>query len=180
MASLPEVDVVDTTDLMSQSGEHDESSRCGGRCRRWRTKDWFFVELVVIAHCLSHFPVNIVTQKYALDWISSGVFNSTSSESWEPTYIPSPCDPNISDYELLLSNRAQSLTSLYLTVKSIVWGVPALVMTILLGAGSDRLGRRYQFSCSAVVTRHGTGSLGHRVNGSFRSCFTPGSPGHHF
>jgi len=29
-------------------------------------------------------------------------------------------------------------------------------------------------------TRHGTGSLGHRVNGSFGSSFTPGSPGHHF
>ena len=29
-------------------------------------------------------------------------------------------------------------------------------------------------------TRHGTGSLGHRVNGSFGSSFTSGSPGHHF
>jgi len=28
--------------------------------------------------------------------------------------------------------------------------------------------------------RHGTGSLGHRVNGSFGSSFTSGSPGHHF
>jgi len=28
--------------------------------------------------------------------------------------------------------------------------------------------------------RHGTGSLGHRVNGSFESSFTSGSPGHHF
>jgi len=134
---------VDTDELISQSSDEEEyeSSRCG-RCRRWLKKDWFYVEPVLVAHCLSQFPMNIVTQKYALDWISSSVFNSTSSESWEPSYIPSPCDPNISDYELLLSNRAQSLTSLYLTVKSIVWGVPALVMTILLGAGSDRLGRR--------------------------------------
>ena len=29
-------------------------------------------------------------------------------------------------------------------------------------------------------TRHGTGSLGHRVNGSFGSSFTSGSPSHHF
>ena len=29
-----------------------------------------------------------------------------------------------------------------------------------------------------VAIRHGTGSLGHRVNGSFRSSFTPGSSGH--
>ena len=35
--------------------------------------------------------------------------------------------------------------------------------------------------CSAhavVHSRHGTGSLGHRVNGSFGSSFTSGSPGH--
>jgi len=31
-----------------------------------------------------------------------------------------------------------------------------------------------------VDTRHGTGSLGHRVNGSFGSSFTSGSPGRHF
>jgi len=32
----------------------------------------------------------------------------------------------------------------------------------------------------SVPARHGTGSLGHRVNGSFGSSFTSGSPGHHF
>jgi len=136
----PEADVADSDDLISQSSEED-SSRCG-RCRGWLKRDWFYVEPVLIAHCFSQFPMNVVTQKYSLDWISSHVFNSTSSESWEPDYIPSPCDPNITAYELHLSNRAQSLTSLYLTVKSLVWGVPALVMTIILGAGSDRLGRR--------------------------------------
>jgi len=31
-----------------------------------------------------------------------------------------------------------------------------------------------------VLIRHGTGSLGHPVNGSFGSSFTSGSPGHHF
>ena len=35
--------------------------------------------------------------------------------------------------------------------------------------------------CTVLLcSRHGTGSLGHRVNGSFRSSFTSGSPGHHF
>ena len=33
-------------------------------------------------------------------------------------------------------------------------------------------------SCKSVQVRHGTGSLGHRVNGSFGSSFTFGSPGH--
>jgi len=32
----------------------------------------------------------------------------------------------------------------------------------------------------ALSIRHGTGSLGHRINGSFGSSFTSGSPGHHF
>jgi len=31
-----------------------------------------------------------------------------------------------------------------------------------------------------VANRHGTGSLGHRVSGSFGSSFTSGSPDHHF
>ena len=31
-----------------------------------------------------------------------------------------------------------------------------------------------------AITRHGTWSLGHRINGSFGSSSTPGSPGHHF
>jgi len=32
--------------------------------------------------------------------------------------------------------------------------------------------------CDWTCTGHGTGSLGHRVNGSFGSSFTSGSPGH--
>ena len=31
-----------------------------------------------------------------------------------------------------------------------------------------------------ISNRHGTGSLGHRVSGSFGSSFTSRSPGHHF
>jgi len=31
-----------------------------------------------------------------------------------------------------------------------------------------------------AITRHGTWSLGHRINGSFGSSSTPGLPGHHF
>ena len=34
-------------------------------------------------------------------------------------------------------------------------------------------------TASLPATRHGTGSLGHRVSGSFGSSFTSGSPGHH-
>ena len=40
--------------------------------------------------------------------------------------------------------------------------------------------RFHQTSVNLPSTRHGTGSLGHRVNGSFGSSFKSGSPGHHF
>jgi len=36
------------------------------------------------------------------------------------------------------------------------------------------------FTAERRCIRHGTGSLGHRVNRSFGSSFTSGSPGHHF
>ena len=36
----------------------------------------------------------------------------------------------------------------------------------------------FHWSQYVVNARHGTGSLGHRVNGSFGSSFTSGSPGH--
>ena len=87
---------------------------------------------------------------YVLDWITDNVYsyNSTGSDdgagsSYDPNDIPSACDPNITDDELRRSNKAQSLTSVFLTVETVVWGVPALIVTILLGAGSDRLGRRH-------------------------------------
>jgi len=41
--------------------------------------------------------------------------------------------------------------------------------------GTSAHNRPFQCHC-----RHGTGLLGHRVNGSFGSSFTSGSPGHHF
>ena len=38
----------------------------------------------------------------------------------------------------------------------------------------------FQNAGPLIGDRHGTGSLSHRVNGSFGSSFTSGSPGHHF
>jgi len=48
---------------------------------------------------------------------------------------------------MCVCDRAQSLTSVFLTVETVVWGVPALIVTVLLGAGSDRLGRRHVLVC---------------------------------
>ena len=53
------------------------------------------------------FPLNAATQMYVLDWITDNVYNSSTSveESNDPNYAPSPCDPNITDDQLQLSNR---------------------------------------------------------------------------
>jgi len=45
------------------------------------------------------------------------------------------------------------------------------------------LGKKFEVRVAVAVSvssRHGTGSLGHRVNGSFGSSFTSGSPGRYF
>ena len=62
--------------------------------------------------------------------------NSSTSD------VASPCDPNITDDQRQFDDRVQSLTSLFTVVESLAWGIPAIIMTILLGSGSDRLGRR--------------------------------------
>jgi len=131
---------VDTANLLTRSTEDDGSRR--GCCRRERRSGWFFVEPVLIAHCFNEFPMMIITQKYALDWITVNVFNSSSSGSWPSTSIPSPCDPNITDDQRHLDEKVQSLTSLFEVVEAVAYGIPALIVTILLGAGSDRFGRR--------------------------------------
>jgi len=139
----PEV-VADTATLLTASTEEIKgvSSRfeC---CRRPRRRSsWFFIELMLIAFCFNESPMMLVTQKYTLNWITINVFNASSRGSWPPASIPSPCDPNITDFERHLSDKVQSMTSLFAVVESVVFGVPALIMTIILGAGSDRFGRR--------------------------------------
>ena len=142
MMTSPE-EVADTANLLSLSTESavDDSSR-HGCCRRLLKRGWFFVEPVLIAYCFNEFPMMIITQKYTLDWITVNVFNSSSRGSWPPASIPSPCDPNITDHERHETDKVQSLTSIFLLIESVVFGVPALIVTILLGAGSDRFGRR--------------------------------------
>ena len=140
----PEVNVADTANLLSRSTEEseDDPSR-PGCCRRRRRSGWFAVEPVLIAYCFNQFPMMIITQKYALDWISVNVFNASSGGSWPPAAsIPSPCDPNTTELERQLSEKVQSLASLFSVVEAVVFGVPALIVAVILGAGSDRFGRR--------------------------------------
>ena len=64
--------------------------------------------------------------------------------------------------------------------KAASWLQPSFAVQ-LTGSWSEQL--RWQAFISArtstmIRTRHGTGSLGRRVNGSFGSYFTSGSPGH--
>ena len=59
-----------------------------------------------------------------------------------------------------------------------VYFLPWLLSVNLLSA--ELAGRRVRCTATTVRDRHGTGSLGHWVNGSFGSSFTSGSPGHHY
>lgn len=138
----PEVDVADTANLLGRSTDEAVGiERPGDRCCR-RKRGCFFVEPVLMAYCFCEFPAIIVAQVYALEWMTNYVFHANSSLTSSPAAsVPSPCDPNITDDDRRFHNKVQSLTSLFTVVDSAVWGFPAVIMTILLGAGSDRLGR---------------------------------------
>jgi len=58
--------------------------------------------------------------------------------------------------------------------------VPLTAYWLSMGQTGRQTGGLDDIGVAGVVVRHGTGSLGHRVNGSFGSSFTSGSPGHHF
>ena len=73
-------------------------------------------------------------------WLAGCRFDANSSSTTVPR---SPCDPNITDDERRLNDRVQSLASLFTVVESVAWGIPGVIVTVLLGAGSDRLGRRH-------------------------------------
>jgi len=130
-----EVAVADTANLI-QGGSADESGSVRNRCCRKRS--WFYAEPVLTVYCLCQFPIGIIIQKCTLDWITHNVYAANSSH-----HIRSPCDPNITDDQRQLDDKAQSLASLFSLIESAVWGVPAVIVTILLGAGSDQFGRRY-------------------------------------
>jgi len=141
----PEANVADTANLLTRPSEECEGdvSRVGCCRRRGRGGRWFFVEPVLIAYCFNQFPMMIITQKYTVDWITVHIFNVSSGGSWPPAAsVPSPCDPNNTDTERHLSEKVQSLTSLFAVVEAAVFGVPALIVAVILGAGSDRFGRR--------------------------------------
>jgi len=135
MMTSQEVGVADTANLL-HGGSDSPRDRC---CRVLRKRSWFYVEPALTAYCFCQFPIMIIIQKYTLDWLLHNVYAANSSH---PTHVRSPCDPNITDDQRQLDDKAQSLASLFSLIESAVWGVPAVIVTIVLGAGSDQLGRR--------------------------------------
>jgi MFS family permease len=99
------------------------------------------VEPVLILYFFCEFPVDIIVQRYVLDWITSALDpNDTARINSSST---SACSGNSSAADLHLQDRVQSLSSLFGVLESLVWGFPAVAATLVLGAGSDRLGRRF-------------------------------------
>jgi MFS family permease len=125
-----------------------DGSRCS-RCRlRWPP---FFVEPVLILYFFSEFPVDIIAQKYILDWIGDwlrhnpdrSIFTDLQYAAAAAGGGSNPCSVNGSSNDAHFQDRVQSLASWFGVLQSGVWGVPAIVSTVVLGACSDRLGRRF-------------------------------------
>jgi len=77
MTSPEVVDVVgdDTEDLVERAGDGDQAGCCRQRRRRRRrggrgAGGWFLAEPVLTAYCFCEFPTMILSQMYALDWIT--------------------------------------------------------------------------------------------------------------
>lgn len=74
MTSPEVVDVVgdDTAELVERAGDGDQAGCCRRRRRRGGrgAGGWFQAEPVLTAYCFCEFPTMILSQMYALDWIT--------------------------------------------------------------------------------------------------------------
>lgn len=110
-----------------------------------KLKNCFLVEPVLIVYFFCEFPVDIICQKYVLDWIRNEFIerDAALNISHDANRTISPCAENISRSEYAFQESIQSAGSLFGLVESFIYGVPAVAVTLLLGAGSDRIGRRF-------------------------------------
>lgn len=115
-------------------------------CRR-RCQGCFLVEPILVLFALGIFPLSIISQKYTLDWYQDdsvdfdvhGRYDSHAANT-----SASSCHENASrDDNDQLQQYAQKRASMFALYSSLVMGVPAVFVTVILGAGSDRFGRRF-------------------------------------
>lgn len=124
----------------SPASENSETGGCLSRLRRC-----FLVEPVLILYLMGIFPVGTISQKYILQWITNESLDELASQNisfHQTNTTVDPCHSNKSDPVYLFQEHVQSKSSQFALYESILGGVPAVFVTIILGAGSDLFGRR--------------------------------------
>lgn len=124
----------------------DAATAVGPSCRH-RCQGCFLVEPILVLFALGIFPLSIISQKYTLDWYqndSSVDFDVHGQNDSHANTSASSCHENASrDDNDQLQEYAQKRASMFALYSSLVMGVPAVFVTVILGAGSDRFGRRF-------------------------------------
>lgn len=105
----------------------------------------FLVEPILIVYFFCEFPVGIICQRYILDWVTVDRLerDAALNISHDANKTMTPCDANISKNDYEFQQSVQSASSFFLLTESIVYGTPAVFVTLFLGAGSDKIGRRF-------------------------------------
>ena len=110
----------------------DEGKRC---C--------FLVEIVVIIYYLCEYPYNLAAQKYIIDWSTvQRMERDALVNISHGNQTISPCDVNISSSDYAFQQGIQRDSSLFILTEAFIWSIPAIFVTLSLGASSDTVGRR--------------------------------------
>ena len=137
----------ETETILTQDADESTISKTSseGNCLS-RLRRWFIVEPILILYVFGVFPVQTIAQKYILHRITNESLHILTSQniSDHPTNTTfDPCHSNTSDPIYQFQEYVQSKSSQFVLYESIINGVPAIFVTIILGAGSDIFGRRF-------------------------------------
>jgi len=145
-----------TTDV-NESPPISQTPAEANRCSRLRR--WFIPEPVLILYIFGIFPVQTISQKYILNWITNESLDVLARQniSYQLTNTTfDPCHSNKSDPDHQFQEYVQSKSSQFVLYESIISGVPAFFVTLILGAGSDVFGRRFAILPPLVGTLLGS------------------------
>src|SRR6218665_351460 len=124
-----------------RASQTSEKRDCLSRLRRW-----FLVEPILVIYLFGIFPVQTISQKYILEWFTKETLDRLASQnlsSHNTNATFDPCHSNKSDPDYQFQEYVQRQSSQFALYESIINGVPAVFVTIILGAGSDLFGRRF-------------------------------------
>ena len=107
------------------------------------SKCCFLVEIVATIYFLCEYPTILAAQKYIIDWFTVQHLESDARLNISHgNQTISPCDVNISLSDYAFQETIQSDSSLFMALRVLSWAIPAILVTLSLGASSDKVGRR--------------------------------------